>query len=78
MKGRDVKDRQGQPKKAFVVLLYMKEVTERLQRAYTQHNIQLFCKVGYAIINAFVCPKDPLDLEEKCEVVYECKCEEYG
>ena len=54
-----------EPTKAFVVLPYMKGVTERLQKAYKQHNIQLFCKAGYAIRNAVVHPKDPLDLEEK-------------
>ena len=56
----------------------MKGVTERLQRAYKQCNIQLFCNVRYTIRSALVCPKDPLGLEEKCGVVYECKCEECG
>ena len=53
-------------------------VTERVQRAYKQHNIQLFCKTGYTIRNAIICLKDPLDLEEKCGVVYECKSEQCG
>ena len=56
----------------------MKDVIERLQRAYKQHNIQLSCKAGYTIQNAVVHPKDPLDPGEKCCVIYECKCEEFG
>ena len=47
--GQDVKDRQEKPKNASVVLLYLKGVIERLQRAYQKHNIQLFCKAGYTI-----------------------------
>ena len=78
MKEQDVKDRQEEPKKAFVVLPYMKWVMERFQRAYKQHNIQLFCKVRYTIRNAVVCPKDPHDPEEKCGVVYECMCKVCG
>ena len=54
----------------------MKGVTERLQRAYKQHNIQLFCKARYTIQNAVVHPKGPLDLGEKCGVIYECRCEQ--
>ena len=76
MKGQGVKDRQEEPKKAFVVLPYMKGVTKQLQRAFKQHNIHLFCKIGYTIRNVVVHVKDPLDPKEKCGVVYECKCEE--
>ena len=57
-------DRMGrieEPPTAFVVLLYMKGVTERLQKAYKQHNIQLVWKAGYTIRNVVVYPKDPLD-----------------
>ena len=50
--------------------------TERLQRVYKQHNIQLFCKARYTIHNTVVHPKGPLDPEDKCGVIYECKCEE--
>ena len=50
---------------------------ERLQRAYKQH-IKLFCKAGYTIRNLVIHSKDPLDPEEKCGVVYECKYEECG
>ena len=64
MKGQGGKEGQGEPKKAFVVLSYVKGVMERLQRAYKQHNIQLFCKAGYTIRNAVVCLKDPLDPEK--------------
>ena len=49
MEGQIGKDRKEELKKVFVVLLYMKRVTERLQRDYKQHNIQLFCNAGYTI-----------------------------
>ena len=65
-------------KKAFLGLLYMTGVTERLQKAYKQHNIQLFLKAGYTIRNTVVCPKDPLDPEDKCGVIYESKFDECG
>ena len=69
MKRQGVKDRQEQPKKAFVVLPYMKGVTKRLQRAYKQHNFQLIYKAGYTIRIAVVYLKDTLDPEEKYGVV---------
>ena len=50
--------------KAFLVLLYLKDVTERLQRAYKQHSIKLFCKARNTIRSAVVFPKDPLDQED--------------
>ena len=54
----------------------MKGITEKLQRDYKKHDIHFFCKGGYTIRNAVVHLKDPLDLEKKCGVVYECKCEQ--
>ena len=78
MQGHNGENRRLEPTKAFVVLPYMKGVTERLKRAYKQNNIQLFCKAGYTIQNVVVHPKDPLDTGEKCGVIYECKCEECG
>ena len=49
MQGQDGENRLEEPKNAFVVLPYMKGVTDRLHRAYKQHNIKLFCKAGYTI-----------------------------
>ena len=58
---------EEKPKKAYVVLLYMKSVMERLQTVYKKHDIRLFCKAWYTIKNVVVCLKgDPMDLEEKC------------
>ena len=53
-------------------------VMERLQRVYQNHNIHLLCKARYTIRNVVLHLNDPLDLEEKCGMVYECKCEECG
>ena len=61
-----------------MALPYMKGVMERLQRAYKKHNIQPVYKARYTIRNAVVCPKHRLDPEEKCGVVYECKCDQCG
>ena len=44
MQRQDGEHRLEEPKKAFVVLPYIKGDTERLQRAYKQHNIQLLNK----------------------------------
>ena len=78
MKGQGWKEWQREPKKAFMVLQCMKGVMERVQRAYKQHNIQLFFKAGYSIRNAGICLNDPLDPENKCDMIYECKSEECG
>ena len=39
LQGQDRENRLEEHKKAFVALPYMKGVTERLHRAYKQHNI---------------------------------------
>ena len=67
--GTDKPKRSG-----YVVLPYMKGTTERLKRAYAKHNISLFSKPGYTLRNALVRPKDPLEKEEKCGVVYKIDC----
>ena len=52
------KDRQEKSRKVYAVLMYINGVTERLQRAYKKHDIQLFWKARCTIINAVLCPKD--------------------
>ena len=69
---------QEKKHKLFVVLPYMKGMTERLQRAYKKHNISLYSKAGFTIRNALVSPKDPLDHSERCGVIYECACDVCG
>ena len=54
----------------------MKGISERLQRAFRKQDISLYHKAGYTIRNAVVSPKDPLDKEEECGVVYQRECEE--
>ena len=61
--------------KGFVVLPYMKGVTERLKRTYGKHDIKLFSKPGYTLRNALVRPKDLLRMEEKCRTVYKLECD---
>ena len=76
MYGQDGKDRQEKSKNVYAVLPYMKGVTERLERAYKKHDIQLFAKLCTLSGQVAVCLKDPLEPEEKCGVAYKCKCEE--
>jgi len=45
-------------------------VSERLRREYEKHNSSRYDKEGYSTKNALVRPKDPLDMEEKCGVIY--------
>ena len=53
-------------------------VNERLKRVFKKHGISLYPKAGYTIKNAVVRPKDPLDTNEQCGVVYQCACEVCG
>jgi len=64
--------------KGIAVLPYMKGVSERLQRAYRKHGISMYSKAGYTVRNAVVRPKDPLDNDEQCGVIYECGCDNCG
>ena len=61
--------------KGYAVLPYVKGLSERLQRVFRKHNMSLYSKAGFTIKNALVRPKDPLDPDEQCGVVYECHCE---
>ena len=72
-KGRDqVEDGKS---KQYAVLPYTKGVAERLQRAFRKHSIALHAKAGFTIRNAVVSPKDPLDSDEQCGVIYQCACD---
>ena len=62
--------RTAVPEVVMAVEACAEGIIERLQRAFKQHNIQLFYKAVDTIRNAVVWPKDPLDPEEKCGVVY--------
>ena len=53
----------------------MKDIAERLQRAFWKHDIALYVKAGFAIRNAVGSPKEPLVLGEQCGVIYECACD---
>ena len=45
----------------------MKEVTERVERAYNKYSIQLFYKAGYTIRNVVVFPKTEIYLGERSQ-----------
>ena len=61
--------------KAQAVLPYMKGLTERLQRAYRKHNVNLYSKAGFIVRSVVISRKDPLDTEEQCGVIYKCECD---
>ena len=65
----------GLSSRQFVVLPYMKGVTEHLQRVFKKHDIKLNAKAGYTVRNTVVSPKDSLDMCKWCGVVYACDCE---
>ena len=67
MKGHGAKAGQWEPKKAFMVLPYMKGVTEMLQRAYKQYSIQLFWQARYTIRNAVEGPSR-LRRKMRCDI----------
>ena len=69
---------QDKPSQHYVVLSYVKGVTERLKQTLAKHNVSLYSKPGYTLRNALVKPKDPLDDMEKCGVIYKVGCEECG
>ena len=60
------------------MLPYIQGVTECIQRDFNKHDIMLYSKAGYAIRNAEVSPKDPIDMCDQCGVVYECGYEVCG
>mgnify|MGYP001824971233 CR=1 FL=1 len=72
------KDQDRDKPKGYAVVPYVKGVTERLQRVFKKHGISLYPKAGFTIKNAVVRPKDPLDTNEQCGVVYQCACEVCG
>ena len=76
-KNKKKKEKEGEKTrpKCFVVLLYMKGVSERLQRSFTKRNISLYHKAGLMLRNLLVRPKDKLEKEEHCGVVYESECQ---
>ena len=59
----------------FAVLPYIKGVSERLARVFRKRNINLYSKAGRTIRNLVVGPKDPLETQEQCGVIYEFGCE---
>ena len=49
-------------------------MTEKLHRIYKKHNIMLCSKPGRTIRQALVAPKDPVDMLDKCGVIYNIEC----
>ncbi len=64
--------------KGFVVIPYTKGVSERLKRVYGKHGINMYSKAGTTLRNCLVRPKDPLEPQEQCGVVYESDCDVCG
>ena len=52
----------------------MKGVSERLQRSFKKRNISLYHKAGQTLRQLLVHPKDKMEPQEQCGVVYEHGC----
>ena len=61
-------------KSQLLVLPYIKWVSEKLHRIYRKHNITLCSKPGRTIRQALIAPKDPVDMLDKCGVIYNIDC----
>ena len=73
------KDLEGKEKpQGFVVLPYIKGVSERLQRSFKKRNINLYHKAGQTLRQLLVHPKDKMKPQEQCGVVYETECNMCG
>ena len=79
---KKIKDRgQDQEKKkpkGYVVLPYVKGVSERLKRVFKKNDINLYHKAGTTLRQLLVHPKDKLEKQEQCGVVYEIDCNVCG
>jgi len=64
--------------RGYAVIPYTQGVSERLRRVYKKHGISLYSKAGFTVRNAVVSPKDPLDKDEQCGVIYQCACDVCG
>ena len=45
------------------------------QRAFRKHDIVLYAKAGFTIRNAVVSPRDHIDTNRQCGVIYGCACD---
>ena len=72
-KGRKKKHQEKQIK-GMVVLPYVKGVTERIQRTMRKHNIETPVKPHITIRRLVVHPKDKLEDNHKCGVIYRVNC----
>ena len=62
------------PKGPMIGILYISGVSERLQRVFKEHNINVYHKPYNKIRNMLVHPKDPTPNEKKCGIIYELTC----
>ena len=53
---------------------YVKSLSEQLQRVFRKHNIQLYHQPWNTLRQKLVHPKDQLDIEKKCDVIYHMEC----
>jgi hypothetical protein len=55
-------------------LPYIQGLSEHLQRVFKNSNIQVYHKPTNTLRQMLVHPKDSIELERKCDVIYEIKC----
>ena len=55
---------------------YIKGLYEQLQRLFGKYNIQVYHQPWNTLCQRLVHPKDQLDMQKKCDVIYHIKCPE--
>ena len=65
---------QTSENRGMVTLPYIRGVTERIQRTMRKHNIQTPIKPHTKLRQLLVHPKDKIDQQNKCNVIYEIPC----
>ena len=68
-------DQERKKPKGYVVLPYIKGVSERLRRTFQKQNINLYHKAGTTLRQMLVHPKDKLKPSEQCGAVYQLECQ---
>lgn len=71
-------EKEKEKPRGYVVLPYIKGVSERLQRCFQKRQINLYHKAGQTLRQVLVHPKDKMKPSEQCGVVYQADCQVCG
>ncbi len=78
-KNTNTKQKDNKEKKVGMVILpYVKGCTEQLQRVFSKYKISTAVKPHRTLRNILVHPKDIIEKDKKCNVVYKVTCRNCG